>query len=87
MVCLQGLARIISQVHKDEGPKEESNSSEVGGAGREGLGLAPGRAYLHDGHDDEQVGNQDDRYTSRHDKNGEHNNHHLLGVAFLTSEF
>ena len=85
-VGLRGLARVVPQVHEDERPKEERHSGEVGGAGGEGLGAAPGGAHPHDSQDNEQIGNRDDQDTSGHNQNGERNDHHLLGVAVPTRE-
>ena len=48
---------MISQIHEDEGPEEERQHSEVGGARGEGLGAASCRGNPH-GRDGKQAGSR-----------------------------
>ena len=74
-------AGVTSQIHEDEGPKEERHRSEAGGARGEGLGAASCTGTPRDGHDGKQAGCQNRRHARRGAGPGERNRRPFLGSA------
>ena len=67
LVLVCGIARLGHQVNEYGSSIEQSDCSEVGGAGGEGLVAAFSRVHLHNGDKDVDIGDNNDKHCNYND--------------------